>query len=57
MTGCMVPEWFRRFGDIPGIGYATPEQILGLALIVIGPTDMHRLAQIFGRQLGNDRSM
>jgi hypothetical protein len=23
----MVPEWFRRFGDIPGIGYATPEQI------------------------------
>ena len=30
---------------------------LGLALIVIGPTDMHRLAQIFERQLGNDRSM
>ena len=52
-----MPEWFRRFGDIPGIGYATPEQILGLALIVIGPTDMHRLAQIFERQLGNDRSM
>jgi hypothetical protein len=23
----MVPEWFRRFGDIPGIGYAAPEQI------------------------------
>lgn len=27
MTGCMMPEWFRRFGDIPGTGYATPEQI------------------------------
>jgi hypothetical protein len=22
-----VPEWFRRFGDIPGIVYAAPEQI------------------------------
>lgn len=30
---------------------------LGLALIVISPTDMHRLAQIFGRQLENDRGM
>ena len=24
---------------------------LGLALIVVGPTEMHRLGQIFGRQL------
>jgi hypothetical protein len=24
---------------------------VGLALIVVGPTDMHRLGQIFGRQL------
>jgi len=23
----LVPEWFRRFGDIPGIDYSTPAQI------------------------------
>jgi hypothetical protein len=25
--GCFVPEWFRRFGDIPGVFYTSPEQI------------------------------
>jgi hypothetical protein len=29
---------------------------LGLVLIVIGPTDMHRLAQVVGREPGNNRS-
>jgi hypothetical protein len=28
---------------------------LGIPLIVVAPTDMHRLGQIFGRQLGSDR--
>jgi hypothetical protein len=27
MTECIVQKWFRRLGDIPGIRYATPEQI------------------------------
>lgn len=25
--GLFVPEWFRRFGDIPGVTYAPPEQL------------------------------
>jgi len=33
MSGVLhVPEWFRRFGDIPGVVYASPEQIDGSSL-------------------------
>ena len=27
-----MPEWFRRFGEIPGVAYSPPEQIDRLSL-------------------------
>lgn len=27
MPGCVVPEWFHRFGEILGVAYTSPEQI------------------------------
>ena len=27
MRGCVVPDWFRRFGDIPGVLHTPREQI------------------------------
>jgi hypothetical protein len=46
-----LPEWFRRFGDIPGVAYTSPEQIDRSALA--GFDDVPEVDEVLARVIGS----